>query len=290
MFYREKKVDCRDYREVDIIPRTDNAERAVKGKRGKRQKVTEPKQKNLNDKNARRYLVQLGNGNFGIGDLHVTCTYAKGTLPETEEEAERVVGNYLRRIAYRRKKLKLPPLKYILVTEYGYSKDGDKITRIHHHIIMNGGMSRDEVEMMWTAERINWHKYDTDPEYMDQVGKLGWVNADRLQVDKNGIEALCMYVTKNPNGKKRWSSSRNLERPVRQPDADHKYSKKRVEELAKSNDLGKAHFEKQFPDYTISEVKTEFYEETGWHVYLKMWRKAKKPKKKKPKGKGGKQK
>ena len=85
MFYREKKVDCRDYREVDIIPRTDNAERAVKGKRGKRQKVTEPKQKDLNDKNARRYLVQLGNGNFGIGDLHVTCTYADEELPETEE-------------------------------------------------------------------------------------------------------------------------------------------------------------------------------------------------------------
>ena len=74
MFIREKKIDCRNYREVDIIPRTDDAERAAKGKRGKRQKVTEPKQRDLNDKNARRYLVQLGNGNFGAGDLHVTCT------------------------------------------------------------------------------------------------------------------------------------------------------------------------------------------------------------------------
>ena len=291
MFIREKKTDCADYREVDIIPRTEKAEEAARGKRGKRRKAKKPKQNALNDKNAKRYLVQLGNGNFHAGDLHTSCTYSADNLPGTVEEAEKIVSNYLRRIAYRRQKLGLEPLKYILVTEYKFAKgSSEQLKRIHHHIIMNGGMDRDEVEMMWTAERINWHKYDTDPEYMDQVGKLGWVNADRLQVDKNGIEALCMYVTKNPNGKKRWSSSRNLERPVRQPDADHKYSKKRVEELAKSNDLGKVYFEKQFPDYTISEVKTEFYEETGWHVYLKMWRKAKKPKKKKPKGKGGKQK
>ena len=179
--YRTTTTKAGDQLEADIYPSFGNKQDEP---RTKKKRESRPSQKNLNDKNARRYLVQLGNGNFGIGDLHVTCTYAKGTLPETEEEAERVVGNYLRRIAYRRKKLKLPPLKYILVTEYGYSKDGDKITRIHHHIIMNGGMSRDEVEMMWTAERINWHKYDTDPEYMDQVGKLGWVNADRLQVDK----------------------------------------------------------------------------------------------------------
>ena len=102
MFYREKKVDCGTYREVDIIPRTADAERATRGKRGKRKKVTEPKQRNLNDKNSKRYLVQLGNGNFGYGDLHVSATYAQENLPETPEEAERIVGNYLRRIAYRR--------------------------------------------------------------------------------------------------------------------------------------------------------------------------------------------
>ena len=26
LFYREKKIDCGEYREVDVIPRTDNAE------------------------------------------------------------------------------------------------------------------------------------------------------------------------------------------------------------------------------------------------------------------------
>ena len=38
MFYREKKTDCGLYREVDVIPRTDNAERAVRVKEGKEEK------------------------------------------------------------------------------------------------------------------------------------------------------------------------------------------------------------------------------------------------------------
>lgn len=278
MFIREKKVDCGNYREVDIIPRTDNAERAVRGKRNKRHKVTEPKQKDLNDKNARRYLVQLGNGNFGIGDLHVSCTYDKDHLPGTVEEAENIVSNYLRRIAYRRKKIGLEPLKYILVTEYGYNKDGSILKRIHHHIIMNGGLDRDIVEMMWTNERINWKKVDNDPKYT--VKKMGWVNADRLQLNENGIEALCKYITKDPQGKKRWSSSRNLERPVESPPADSKYSKAKVERLAKSSDAGKDFFEKQFPDFNIVGIEPVYYEETGWHIYLKMWRKPKKQRKK----------
>lgn len=273
MFIREKKTDCNTYREVDIIPRTDNAEKAVRGRRGKRHRVTESKQKDLNDKNARRYLVQLGNGNFGIGDLHVSCTYSKENLPDSVEEAEKTVGNYLRRIAYRRKKEGLPPLKYILVTEYKFSKDGEQLKRIHHHIIMNGGLPRDDVEMMWTKDRINWKKVEKDPEYCGEIKKTGWVNADRLQMNENGIEGLCKYITKDPQGKKRWSSSRNLQRPIEQPPADSKYTRKQVERLAKSQDCGKEFFEKQFPDFRIAEITPEYYENTGWHIYLKMWRK-----------------
>ncbi len=282
VFMREKKVDCGRYREADVIPRTEKAEKAVKGKRGKRKKVTEPKQKDLNDKNAKRYLVQLGNGNFGIGDLHVSCTYNNDNLPDNVEGAEKKVNNFLRRIAYRRGKLGLDPLKYILVTEYKFDKDGETIKRIHHHIIMNGGLDRDDVELMWTADRINWNKAE-DPAYRAGIKQLGWVNADRMQMNENGIEALCKYIVKDPQGKKRWSSSRNLVRPVQLPNADYKYTKKQIEKLAKSDDGGKEFFKKQFPDYEIVDVKPVYYEETGWHIYLKMW---KKPERKKSKNKG----
>ena len=309
MFIREKKTDCADYREVDIIPRTEKAEEAARGKRGKRRKAKKPKQNALNDKNAKRYLVQLGNGNFHVGDLHTSCTYSVDNLPGTVEEAEKIVGNYLRRIANRRQKLGLEPLKYILVTEYKFSKDGEQLKRIHHHIIMNGGMDRDEVEMMWTAQRVNWKKADSPDKaeaaaYRDSVEKMGWVNADRLQMNENGIEGLCKYIIKDPQGKKRYSSSRNLERPeTKREDSkpqeaadkslwkasrnleeptekcnDFKYSKAKVEQLAKSADGGLSEFQKIYADYNITSCEAVYYEQTGWHIYLKMWRK-KKPKK-----------
>ena len=306
MFIREKKTDCAGYREVDIIPRTEKAEEAARGKRGKRRKANKPKQNALNDKNAKRYLVQLGNGNFHAGDLHISCTYSMDNLPDTVEAAEKIVGNYLRRIAYRRQKLKLEPLKYILVTEYKFSADGKQLKRIHHHIIMNGGIDRDEVELMWTAQRVNWKKaYSPDKveaaAYRRSMEKLGWVNADRLQVNEHGIEGLCKYIIKDPQGKKRYSSSRNLERPeTKREDSkpkeaanrdlwrysrnlteprercnDFKYSKTKVEKLAKSPDGGLSEFRRIYADYNITSCEAVYYDQTGWHIYLKMWKKPK---------------
>lgn len=306
VYYREKKIDCTDYREVDIIPRTEAGDIATRGSRGKREKVQKPKQCALNDKNAKRYLVQLGNGNFGIGDLHVSCTYSKEHLPGTVEEAESIVRNYLRRLDYRRKKLGIEPLKYILVTEYKYSKDGKVLKRIHHHIIMDGQMDRNIVEDMWTSQRINWKKYENDKRYAGTIDKLGWINADRLQVNENGIEGLCKYIVKDPQGKKRYSSSRNLERPeVTRSDQtekesrtrsewrasrglkaptekcnDFKFSRKRIIQLATSPDGGLEVFRKIYKDYDIVSCEPVYYEQTGWHIYLKMWRKKRKEDKK----------
>ena len=116
-FIREKKIYCgKQYREVDIFSYTDTQYRASqRGTRSRKIKESEPKQKNLNDKNARRYFVQTANLNFGDdpGALHVSATYSGKYLPPTVEEAEREVTNYLRRVQYQRKKQGLPPLKYI---------------------------------------------------------------------------------------------------------------------------------------------------------------------------------
>lgn len=59
-FMREKKIYCgKHYREVDIYPYTAaQLTASTRGKRSKKIKETEPKQKNLNDKNARRYFTQ----------------------------------------------------------------------------------------------------------------------------------------------------------------------------------------------------------------------------------------
>lgn len=126
--------------EIDLFPWMEVEKRYT---RKKKEKVTIPKQKVLNDKRAKRTFCQLVKTNFGEGDLHLTLTYNAKFLPEKVEDAEKEVRNYLRRVARLRKKKNLPPLKYIFITEQGVQSK-----RIHHHVILNGGLSRDEVELL----------------------------------------------------------------------------------------------------------------------------------------------
>lgn len=259
-YVREKKIYCGNYLEVDIYGYTDNQLKYNRsGRRSKRIKVTIPKQRNLNDKNARRYLTQLANSNFTEDDLHITATYKKTTLPKSIEEAEKNVTNYLRRINYARKKKGLASAKYIIVSEYKTGKDDEKPIRIHHHIIIDKGLSRDELEDLWSYKK-NKRKQS-----------IGFCNTDRLQPEGNGLEALCKYLTKNPNGKKRWRSSQSLIKPFYRTN-DHKYSKRQLETLA-TKERDKEYWKKKYKGYSLIEnegaVVTEYNEITGWSVYLK---------------------
>lgn len=266
-FVRQKTIDCgEEYREVDIFTYTDTQRAAAeRGKRSKKEKVSAPKQRNLNDKNARRYLVQIGNLNFGEEDLHVTATYGKRFLPQTIEDAEKEISNFLRRVQYRRSKEGLPPLKYILVTAYSTGKNNEKPTRIHHHVIMNGGLDRDVIESLWRRRKRKGQK---------KGDKIGFINADRLQPDENGIAALCTYLNNQPGGKKRWSSSQNLKKPESRNN-DTRYTRRQIEKMARERP-GREFWEKKYPgwtptggDYGVEYVHNEY---TGWSIYLKMRR------------------
>lgn len=260
-FIRAKTIHCgiTGYKEIDIVPRTNLQDISVRGKR-KRIRESSPKQKNLNDKNSKRNLVQVVNGNFTEGDIHVSATYKNKYLPKTVEEAKRILTNFLRRVDGKMKKQGIE-LKYVAVTEYNFAKDDDeKTVRIHHHLIINGGLDRDEIEDLWCSRRKKGEK---------KGERLGWINADRLQLDKNGLEALCKYITKSKKSKKGWSSSRNLIRPYSTKN-DSKFSKREVERIAKSNDPVKE-IEEKYPQLDIAEVKVKHYEEDGWHIYVKAW-------------------
>lgn len=256
-FTREKKIYCgKQYMEVDIYPQT-KAGTLPRGRRKKKQ-VSAPKQRNLNDKNAKRYFTQLFNTNFGECDLHVTCTYGK--LPDTIEEGEKEATNYIRRIAHRRKKEGLPPLKYILITEYKTGEDGTTPVRMHHHIVMNGGLDRDAVEELWRKPRKKGEK---------KGERIGFVNADRLKPDDSGLEALARYLMKNPKGKKRWSSSQNLERPEYRIN-DRKYTRRQVERIVRDEIDNQDYWQKKYPGWTLTKCKPEYNEITGWAIYLKL--------------------
>lgn len=248
--------------EIDLFPWMEVEKRYT---RKKKEKVTIPKQKVLNDKRAKRTFCQLVKTNFGEGDLHLTLTYNTKFLPEKVEDAEKEVRNYLRRVARLRKKKNLSPLKYIFITEQGVQSK-----RIHHHVIINGGLSRDEVELLWRRPKRKGQQ---------QGEALGDCNADRLRTDDKGLERLASYLAKDPKGRKRWTPSQNLKKPEVST-SDTKTSRRKFMQLVllpEDAEEVRQHFEKQYPDFAVTEVRKEWNEITcTWAVYVKLHRKTEK--------------
>ena len=245
MIYREKKIYSGNMLEVEVYPISLKDRRQS---RRKKEKESLPKQKRLNDKNSRKHLIRLINTNFSNKDYSVTLTYDNNNLPSDEEKAKKDVYNYLRRVKRYLKKNDLPSLKYIAVIEYKEQKENSKAVRIHHHVIMSGDIPRDKVEEIW--------------------GK-GRANADRLQSDEFEFEALGRYISKDPKGSKRWCQSKNLKQPVIRVN-DFKFSKKKVNELAKSQGDKQA-FECIYKGYSYRDYKVEFNDVIpGTYLYIKM--------------------
>lgn len=217
--YREKRYYCGEYLDVYIFP----TYRQASG-RSRKNKPTSAAQKKLNQRHREEKLVRLLHANFTPDDLEIHLTYT--VQPESDEEAKRLVRNYIRRLQRMRQKAGLPPLKYIVVTEKG-ARNG----RYHHHITINGGLDRDEVEAAWG---------------------LGYANSRRLQFTENGLAGLGHYIVKNPIGGKAWNASKNLIDP--QPKTrDGRISGRKAEELARDT-TNREEFEKLYPGYFLADA------------------------------------
>ena len=259
--YRARTIKAGNMLEVEVYPiwNTQNEVRRAK------HATTREAQRNLNDRNAKKKLIRKINANFTDDDICVTLTYKDGFIPD-EDQARRDIRNYLRRVRGWRRKNGLPEMKYVYVIEFG-GGDGRR-KRVHHHVIMSG-MDRNTAETLWQGR--------------------GWANSRRLQPDDYGLEALARYMTKEPNGGKRWAASRNLVDP-KITEADTKISKRRVETMAQDlEDAPAAIFGKLFPEYEFNDctVKHSPYV-AGAYIYARMHRRPKPPakpkkgKKKKP--------
>ena len=169
-----------------ILGRSDRAKAEAARKAMSRERQTR-----YNRERARRRLALLMDANFGKNDLHMTLTY-RGTPPDYEQ-ARKDVRNYLRAVKRMREKAGLPEMKYIYVIEEE-GGDGEK-RRIHVHLMMTGGVSREALEEKWGR---------------------GYANCDRLQPEEgNGLMELARYFTKLEQEKHRraWSASKNLRKP-----------------------------------------------------------------------------
>lgn len=236
---REKRIYAGDMLEVEIYE-IDDRERAKSRKR--KAKESSEAQKNLNERNRKKHLARLINTNFTEEDIHLTLTYSQASLPETKDQAERDVRNFLRRVRRYRKKKELPELKYIAVIEWK-GTDG-RAKRVHHHIVMNGDVPRDEIEKIWKAGRCN---------------------SSRLQADQEGFAGLARYLSKTRKSGKRWMQSRNLKQPTVAIN-DWKYSRAQFARMIPEDIAGNY---KKYHLITFERTCNEFTGGIGINVLLR---------------------
>lgn len=189
MHYCTKTEKAGDTLVLTVYPILGRSDRAKA--EAARKAMSRERQTRYNRERARRRLALLMDANFGRNDLHVTLTY-RGTPPDYEQ-ARKDVRNYLRAVKRMREKARLPEMKYIYVLEEE-GGDGEK-RRIHVHLMMTGGISREALEEKWGR---------------------GYANCDRLQPEEgNGLMELARYFTKLEQEKHRraWSASKNLRKP-----------------------------------------------------------------------------
>ncbi len=214
-------------------------------------------QRNLNDKNARKYVERLINENFGDSDIWMTLTYDDAHLPPDGDidAAIKNMQNYIRRVNYQRKKRKLPNAKYVYVTEY----NPDKEIRWHHHIVMDGLLDLDTVEKCWKQGSRN--------------------EVRRLRKDENGLSGMANYIVKENKrikSEKRWNSSQGLKAPhirvvhSKQPEkgkGGYKKIEKYVDEMIKNQNVISEQMKKWYPDYDFTNASV-YYNDFNYMFYI----------------------
>lgn len=181
MHYYKRVVTSGNMIEVEIY-KSIKKRNKLSGGRSVRLSKSSEKQKELNDIRAKKKCRRLIANNFVPGDMYLTLSFFED---QTEEDANREVDNFLRRLKYYRKKHGMSDLKYIGALECG--KRGN---RWHGHIVINK-LSFEVVSALWNKGRLF---------------------SESLYAD-GGFKDLANYIRKDVTGKKRLKQSRNLVPP-----------------------------------------------------------------------------
>lgn len=212
---------------------------------------TSKAQSNLNDKNARKKIERRINHNFGKGDLWGTLTYREKDLPTDLEEASKNMKNFIRRLKNRRKREGVvSDFKYIYVTEL--SSNG----RIHHHFIMDHGLSMDVVESIWKHGDRN------------ELRRLDYSLQD-------GLSGVANYLVKDQKfrgkSKKRWCCSKNLKDPI--PSKNHsKFRNSHVIKMVKNQNIIAEMLEAEYKNCMFKYAEVKHNDFNGkFYIYARMY-------------------
>lgn len=257
-FVRERQIYTstrkgEEMKEVEICVITEGRKQYYRSHRKRvRKALTCPKQAALNDKRAQIYFDRLANTNFGVNDYFATLTYTDDHLPSSIEEGEKNMDRFIPRLRKLYDSLGVP-FRYIYVTAYRTDKTGEPV-RMHHHILLPGGVDRDLIENLWRAKSSKPGKLGD---------RLGYANVKKLQYDGNGISATCAYLMKQPKEglNRRWHASIGLKKPTVTEPNDDKFNftdlKKIVDENADTPDV--AFWERNYPGWTLQASREYAY-------------------------------
>lgn len=236
--YREVRYEMNGFLDAEVFPVYKKAK-----SRGKRYGATPECMKIVNERNSRRRLSRLLHANFGERDLALHLTYDENNLPASEEDAKRDIMNFLRRARRLYKNSELE-FKYVSVTEKGV-----RSKRVHHHLVVSGGVDRDMLERLW---------------------KMGRANSRRLQFDDNGIVGLSVYMTKQSLYFRRYNCSRNLLDPDKKKrQNDSRVSRRAISSVCDFYD--EVTIARLYPGYKLFDVEFNVSDLTGeYYAYLRL--------------------
>lgn len=254
MGYRTRTTWAGDRLEAEVYPiygRSDTTRARIE-----KAHATREAQKKLNDRRAEHRLILLAEANFTSADYHMTLTYAE---EPSEKRAVKDIKNFFQRVRRMRKSRNLPPLKYIYAMGGG-EEDDEK--RIHFHLMINGGISREDLESCWL-----------------QTPGAGRVNTDRLQPNERGLEELSKYIFRQHKDRvraragegeniRRYNASRNLKQP-KSSTSDSRCSNARVRRIAHDiRNEAKVEMETVYTGYRFVECRV-YYSDVIDGVYIR---------------------
>ena len=204
--------------------------------------ITREAQQRANDERSRLHFIQIVELNFTEKDVALGLSYA-GEAP-SPERVDKDIRNFIERVKRRRERDGLPEMKYV------HAVGGDEMPsagysgkRPHVHMIMTGGIDRDELEKLW--------------------GK-GHANADRLQPGDEGLGGIATYFTRQKQdrapkkGARKWRGSKNLKQPEPRS-RDAKMPNSRVRRIAYDfRAQAKDVMEQLYPGYVLQDCQVRY--------------------------------
>lgn len=276
---REKRTHSGPLLEIDYYPIFSPSGRAVP-----RKKPPPEKKALYNERETVKRLVRLVNANFDGTDYWMHPTYESSQAPQSEAEARKDIGNYIRRVKTRRtamlKKIE-KQIRALPATE--------ALADVRRELLAKRRKLRQPLKVAYTIEQVtyrsgpyrgrhNWHFHvfitgGLDARVMEQIWKKGIrVNCNNFQPETFGPEAAARYMAKAPKGKKKFVCSKNMKKPdVSQKDG--RISAATVERMATKLMDDAGYWERKAPGYKLLRTYPRYDEYNGyWYMSVVMYK------------------